>query len=80
VQDIFILEAGYEAPRLAPVLEALMPAPQTGDEALQVWQGRRMHPGGTAVCKGPCCRSPGGTGSIPGRLRHISSTGLNIMV
>jgi len=36
VQDIFILEAGYEAPRLAPVLEALMPAPQTGDEALQV--------------------------------------------
>jgi len=31
--DIFILEAGYEPGRLAPILEALMPAPAAGDEA-----------------------------------------------
>ncbi|MBN1368695.1 MAG: hypothetical protein JW954_00475 [Dehalococcoidaceae bacterium] len=32
-QDIFILEAGYEAGRLAPILEALMPASPSGEEA-----------------------------------------------
>lgn len=31
--DIFILEAGYEPGKLAPILEALMPAPRDGDEA-----------------------------------------------
>jgi len=33
VREIFILEAGYDAMKLAPILEALMPAPQGEDGA-----------------------------------------------